>query len=102
MTAGCSTGKSAGGDLTLSPVVVDLTATRCIKADDKARREATLTVQAPKPDVMSPDGRPFVSRGALKVKVDEARAAIVRKNATIRRLIREGDECVDGQPSKTS
>jgi len=101
MISGCATGKSADANLAPSPVVVDLTAARCIKADDRARHEATLTVQAPNPDVTTPDGRPFVSRGALKVKADEMRAAINRKNATIKRLIRAGDECVDGVGSST-
>lgn len=95
--AGCAPGSGAGDSVPLTmPVVVDMTAARCVKADAAARREATLTVQAPKPDTVSADGRPAISKGRWKAKTDESRAAIVRKNATIKRLIDEADVCVDG------
>ena len=38
-----------------------------------ARREAGLTVQAPKPDATGADGRPAVSKGRIKAKADEMR-----------------------------
>lgn len=93
--AGCAPGSAGGVDFA-TPVVVDLTAARCIKADAAARREATLTVHAPRPDVTGADGRPAVSKGRIKAKTDEMRAAIHRKNGVISRLIRESDRCIDG------
>lgn len=101
-TAGCAPGGGAGDNLALTPVVVDLTATRCVQPDAAARREATLTVQAPKPDATTADGRPAVSKGALKSKADEMRAAITRKNGVIRRLIEASDRCVDGDLSASA
>jgi len=94
--AGCAPGSGVVDDVKLTPVVVDMTAGRCVKADAVARREATLTVQAPKPDTTTADGKPAVSKGALKAKADEMRAAIARKNGVIRRLVEASDRCVDG------
>lgn len=76
--------------------MVDTAPLRCLQPDPAARREATLTVQAPRPDVTDIDGAPAVSRAALKAKVDEARAAIVRKNGTITRVLDEQQRCIEG------
>lgn len=103
MIHGCAPGSAGGANIQLAPpVIVDLTATRCIKPDRRARREATLTVQAPGPDTAAADGRSAVSKGRWKAKNDEFRAAITRKNATIERLIDEADKCVDGVASTPS
>ena len=104
MIHGCAAGSAGGADIQLAPpVIVDLTATRCIKPDRRARVEATLTVQAPKPDTTGADGSQAVSKGRWKAKSDEFRAAIARKNATIERLIDEADTCVGvSAPSATS
>lgn len=96
MISGCGPGSVEAVDLALVPVPIDLASTRCVRPDEATRREATLTVQAPKPDITDVDGQRAVTRAALKEKVDEARAAIARKNGALQRVISESDRCIDG------
>lgn len=93
MMSGCGPGSAANTEWVSAPVVVDLAQTRCLKSDPAARREFRLTVQAPTADAKDGDGKPYVSRGALKAKVDELRIAVARKNATGNRALDEQDKC---------
>lgn len=96
MMSGCGPGSAANTEWVAAPVVVDTAALRCPKSDAAARREFGLTVQAPALDAKDADGKVYVTRGALKAKIDEMRAAIRRKNAVGLRALDEQDRCAAG------
>lgn len=96
MINGCAPGSGAVTEWVSAPVVVDTAPLRCLTSDPAARREFTLTVQAPPLDAKDGDGKAHVSRGAMKAKIDELRAAIRRKNAVGTRALDEQDRCAAG------
>ncbi len=62
------------------------------------RRERTLAVPRPRPDVTGPDGRPHVSLGAMQDAIDQRDVVIARKNGVLVRLVDQLDAC-RGAPS---
>jgi len=99
MTSGCGPGGLGGADTPewSAPLVMQGASLSCPAADPALRRESRITVAPPMPDTKDADGTPAVSPGALRGKVDELRAAVVRKNRALSRALDEHERCRTGQ-----
>lgn len=96
---GCESGKQSA-ELT-APVVVDVAPIRCPDADPALRREFRRVTMAPVADTTGTDGKPAVSLGTMKAKLDEMRLSEARKNKAGTRALSEYDACRNGA-AKTS
>lgn len=92
--AGCASGQAANE--IKAPVVVEVAPIRCPEADPAMRREFRRVTTAPMPDTTGTDGKPAVSLGTLKAKVDELRLSEARKNRAGTRALGEYDACRNG------
>lgn len=82
------------------PPVVDLSRFRCpdLPAADVAAFSAR--VARPKPDTTGPDGRPWVSAGALQAGVDARDLVIARMARAGAATVEAYQRCQNGAPAK--
>ena len=104
MTSGCGPGWLSGADVPAwsEPLVIPDSGVRCPEADPAAKREFSRTTPPPAPDTVTADGRPALSIDAWKVKTDELRAAVARKNRAGRRVLTDYERCRSGSAPATS
>lgn len=95
MTSGCVPGGVAATDWA-GPVVVDTAPLRCPPADPRARAEFRRVVAAPSAREIAAARAAGQLDGLTRAKIDELRAALLRKNAAGRRALDEQDKCRSG------